>query len=271
MLEDSFTDLQNLSESITELEIKNKKIAAQNRSQNELLRATLEAIPSTILYLNKNLKIIWANPAAAASVSMTPEGLVGQTCYMAMGWGDECKWCPAKVAMEYGHSHSQDIARGERTFEVSAEPVRDKGNSGVIVVARDISHRKRNSDMVRRLYLRAQALCNASEEGIVIYRGGEVLIVNRAFTDLVGYSEVELQSDANLPDEERLMWQIIVPKYRDDVRKRIKDKDFSPYKVEYITKAGDRILVYVQLGQVEYNGDGFCRVARITPWRERHV
>ena len=269
--ENRFTELDDLSASITELQLKNEEMEACNRHQNELLRATLEAMPSIIMYLDKELKIIWANPAAARSASMTPEGLVGQACYTAMGWKEVCEYCPARAALRLNSSQAQDITRGERTFEVSAEPVRNNGHSGVITVHRDVSHRVRNTDMVRQLFLRAQTLCNASSEGVVVHRGGEVLIVNRAFEDMVGYSEVELQSDRNLLVEERLMYKIIAPEYREMVREKMSRKDFEPYKVEYITKSGDRIAMNVRPGEIEYNGEGLCRVALVTPWRERHA
>ncbi len=271
MVENRFTELDNLSESITELQLKNEEIEARNRHQNNILKATLEAIPSIILYLDKDLKIIWANPAAAASVSNTPDGLIGQSCYTAMGWKDECKWCPARAALRFGYSQSYDVTRGERTLEVSAEPVRNNGHSGVIVVSRDVSHRKRNADMVRQLYIRAQALCTASTEGIVIHRDGEVLIANRAFTELVGYSEAELQNGTNKPVEERLMYKIIAPEYRELVREKMRNNDFKPYRAEYITRSDDRIDVYVRPGKIEYNGEGLCRVAIVTPWREKHA
>ena len=271
MTENRFAELDELSASITELQLKNEEVEARSRQQNELLRATLEAIPSIILYLDKNLKIIWANPAAAESASMTPDGLVGQACHLAMGWKDECKWCPARAALRSSYPHSYDITRGERTLEVSAEPVRNNGHSGVIVVSRDVSHRKRNADMVRQLYIRAQALCTASTEGIVIHRDGEVLIANRAFTELVGYSEIELQGGTNKPVEERLMYKIIAPEYREMIREKIRNNDFKPYKAEYITRSDDRIDVYVRPGKIEYNGEGFCRVALVTPWREKHA
>ena len=269
--ENRFTELDDLSTSITELQIKNEEIEAHNRHQNELLRATVEAMPSIIFYLSPDLKIIWANPAAAKSASMIPEGLIGHTCFATMGWKDECAYCPARAALKLNCSQSQEITRGERTFEVSAEPVRNNGHSGAIVIHRDVSHRVRNTDMVRQLFLRAQTLSNASSEGVVVHRGGDVLIVNRAFEDMVGYSEVELQSDKDLPVEERLMYKIIAPEYREMVREKMRHKDFEPYKVEYITKSGDRIAMNVRPDKIEYNGEGLCRVALVTPWKERHA
>lgn len=268
MVENRFTELQNLSESITELQIKNEEIEALNRHQNEILRATLEAMPSIILYLDPNLKIVWANPAAARSASMIPKGLIGQTCFAAMGWKDECEYCPARVALKLNRSQAQEISRDERTFEVSAEPVRDNGHSGVIVVCRDVSHRVRNTEMVRQLFQRAQALCNASSEGIIIHRDGKVLVVNKAFEDMIGYSEVDLMSDKSLPVQDRFMYKIIAPEYREMVRERMCHNDFRPYKTEYITRSGKKIAVYVRPRQIEYNGEGLCRVALVTLWGE---
>jgi PAS domain S-box-containing protein len=266
---DRLTDLDELSASITELQIKNEKTEAHNRHQNELLRATLEAMPSIIMYLDKELKIIWANPTAAKFASMTPDGLVGQFCYTAMGWEDECKYCPAKSALKLNRSQAQDITRGERTFEVSAEPVRNNGHSGTITVHRDVSHRIRNTEMVRQLLQRAQALCDASSEGIIIYCGEKILVVNKAFSDMIGYNELELKGDNNLPIEKRLIWQIVIPEHREKVKGKIRNDDLKPCKLECITRTGEKIFLQVLSDEIEYGKEGLCRVAIITPWEDK--
>jgi PAS domain S-box-containing protein len=89
------------------------------------------------------------------------------------------------------------------------------------------------------------------------------LAVNLAFEELTGYKEIEVA------DNSQLMWEIIVPEYRDDVARRISDGDESPYRCEYITKGGDRVAVYVRPKLVHYNGKGLCRAAVITVWEDR--
>ncbi|MFZ4548205.1 MAG: PAS domain-containing protein, partial [Bacteroidales bacterium] len=43
--------------------------------------AILNGISTNIAFVDKDLKIIWANKTAADSVNKTPEEMIGQTCH----------------------------------------------------------------------------------------------------------------------------------------------------------------------------------------------
>lgn len=258
---DRFEKLDRLNESITELQKISDAVERDHRHRAQIMKAIFAAMPDSVVYIDGNYKVIWANVAAARLISSTPEGIEGQKCYDLKGWDHLCEDCPAKRAMETGIPQQTELVQGECVYAVSTAPVDVNGYHGAICVSRDITHRERNAELVRREYLRAEAFCRIGTEGIVIHRGGEVVAVNQKFVDLIGYNEEDFRADPELG------WKVIAPEFRDKVKKMIKDDIFEPYMVEYVTKHHGRVPMFVKPDTLDYgNGIGLCRVAIITPW-----
>lgn len=263
--EDRFEKLDELSESITELQIVSDAVERKHRHRAQIMKAIFAAMPDSVVYIDQDYKIIWANEAAARRVSVTPEGIEGQKCYDLRGREHLCEDCPARKAMETGTPQQIELTHGDNTYTVSTAPVDVNGYHGAICISRDITHRKRNAEMLRQEYLRAEAFCKVGTEGIVIHREGKVVAVNRVFVEMMGYTEEDFHADPELG------WKIIAPEFRDKVKTMIKDEVFEPYMVEYVTKHHGRIPMYVKPDTLDYgNGIGLCRVAIITPWEDNN-
>ena len=64
-------------------------------------KAILNGISANIAFVDKDLKIIWANKTAADSVNKTPEEMVGHTCHHF--WANPskpCENCPSLKVLE---------------------------------------------------------------------------------------------------------------------------------------------------------------------------
>ena len=257
--------MEKLNAEIVKLQTANHAHETERRHQSEIMQAVLKAMQDPVLFVDKDFKIIWANDAAARKVSSIPEGVVGQKCYNLKGFDQMCEGCPAKLAMMNRVPQNIELGFGDYTYILSSAPVDVNGYHGAICISRDITHRERNAELVRRAYLRAEAFCRVGTEGIVIHRGGKVIAVNKNFVDMIGYTEEDFHTDPELG------WKIIAPEFRDKVKKMIEDSVFEPYTVKYITKHHGEVSMSVKPNTLDYgNGVGACRVAIITPQEDHN-
>jgi PAS domain S-box-containing protein len=109
--------------------------------------AILNGITANIAFVDKNLKIVWVNKAAAESVNKSPDEMIGRICYHF--WADPsgpCKDCPSLRAMDTKKSeHTIMHAPDGRVWNERGEPIFDaEGNlMGVVEIAIDITELKR--------------------------------------------------------------------------------------------------------------------------------
>jgi PAS domain-containing protein len=89
--------------------------------------AILNGITANIAFVDKNLKIVWVNKAAAESVNKSPDEMIGRICYHF--WADPsgpCKDCPSLRAMDTKKSeHTIMHAPDGRVWNERGEPIFD--------------------------------------------------------------------------------------------------------------------------------------------------
>lgn len=136
------------------------EVTAQNRVEEEIRlseaqkTAILNGISTNIAFVDKDMKILWVNKAAAASVNKTPEEMIGRSCHSF--WADParpCENCPTVKAFKTRHSERAIIRTPDgRVWDERGEPVFDtKGNViGVVEIADDITERMRAEEVLRR-------------------------------------------------------------------------------------------------------------------------
>lgn len=95
---------------------------------------------------------------------------------------------------------------------------------------------------------------------------GELLEVNDAFTDLLGYSKEEMLSG-------QVRWDAITPpefrsRDEDAIRQIHETGSALPYEKEYVRKDGQRVSVYIAVRAIDKTGDDcFCFVLNVTDQR----
>jgi PAS domain S-box-containing protein len=118
-------------------------------------KAILDNIPLHVLLLDMELRIEWANRAAAESVGKRAEDTVGTPCHAF--WGDPaapCKNCPAVAALRSGKPcHSRVTTPDGRTWDERAAPVFDADGriAGVVEISEDITEHSATEAQVREL------------------------------------------------------------------------------------------------------------------------
>lgn len=127
-------------------------LTAQKNIEEALRKAehekalVLNSMSDVVVYQSCDMRIIWANQAAAASVGTTSEDMVGQQCHAFWGQRSEpCVGCPVIRALETGHSQEGEIINPDgRIWMVRGFPVlNEQGDlEGVVEYASDITERK---------------------------------------------------------------------------------------------------------------------------------
>ena len=92
------------------------------------------------------MNILLANKAAADSLNMSPENLIGIKCYQLWhGSNEPCKACPVKEALETGKTHEGiQVTPDNSIWEIHGYPLKDKQGEirGAIEITRNVTDRK---------------------------------------------------------------------------------------------------------------------------------
>jgi PAS domain S-box-containing protein len=187
--------------------------AALRESESEkalILQSTAEVI----VYQDSDLRIKWVNKAAANTIGLAPEELVGRYCYEV--WRqrtDPCVDCPVIKAMETGEMHQRENTTIDgKIWNDRAYPVRDEkgGIIGAVEVAMEITEQKRAEEALRASEARFRNMAENIRDGLVIIENSVPVYINDRLCEITGYSKDELQHmtavDLALPKEkDRLM------------------------------------------------------------------
>jgi PAS domain S-box-containing protein len=130
----------------------------QSESQK---RAILDASIDRIRYIDKDMKIIWANKTTAMELNMSTEDLVGYTCYkLFVGRDTPCKGCPTVIARETGKIERSLMYQpkvkgieGESYWDTYCVPLKNDAGEieSFIQIARNITDQKRAEEHINIL------------------------------------------------------------------------------------------------------------------------
>jgi PAS domain S-box-containing protein/putative nucleotidyltransferase with HDIG domain len=169
--------------------------AEQKLEKSEEEKAVIiDSMVEHVIYHSPELRIISANKAAAQSVDMSVEQLVGKHCYEI--WhqrNDICPNCPVKKALETGSAHMNEMATPDgRKWFVRGSPVHDsQGNIiGAVEVTMDVTVLKKAEDALRESEEKYKTLTENVNVGI--YRNsigpkGKFIEANPAIVKMFGY------------------------------------------------------------------------------------
>ncbi len=140
--------LCGIATNITERKMMEEALASSEKEKSLILNSTYEMY----CYYNKELQIQWANQAAADSVSMNPEDMIGLHCYRV--WHNRetpCENCPVLKAKETGKAQESELNTSDgRIWFLRGFPVFDeKGEiTALVEFGQDITDRKKAEQQV---------------------------------------------------------------------------------------------------------------------------
>lgn len=149
------------------------------KAENELKSARnekitiLENISDGVMYLDRDMKVIWANSTAGRCLNRAPEKLVGRTCYeLWYNRKEICNNCAAITAMRSGKRAGEVAFKPDgRLYEISAEPVYDEKNElkGVVESFKDITEKEKAEKLIRDSKVRYEMTLEAINDGLFDY------------------------------------------------------------------------------------------------------
>ena len=118
--------------------------------------AILHNMSELLIYHSRDMRILWVNKAAAESVNLSPEQMLGRYCYEVWNKIDSpCINCPVLKALETGETQEAEMSTlAGKTWLVRGNPVRDNDNNvrGVVEITLDITERKKAKEEMKEAY-----------------------------------------------------------------------------------------------------------------------
>lgn len=115
----------------------------------------LNSMTDLVAYQDLDMRVVWANNAAAKSVGLRNEDLLGRRCYEV--WHSRkkpCRRCPVRKARITGKVIEAETASADgRNWQIKGYPIKDSAGRvvGVVEVTTDITERKRAEQEIRDL------------------------------------------------------------------------------------------------------------------------
>ena len=217
------------------------------------LQAILAAVGDLVVYQDRRHRLIWANQAAAASLNLTLDQLIGRRCHeLWHGRLNPCPSCPVEETLRslrpaQGRLQSPD----GRVWDISSYPVISAGQlQGVVEVTRDSTETVRQEQLLSE---RAAAL-EASERrfqdmlaglrllAVMLDTEGNITFANPFLLELTGWRWEEVVGKS--------WFEVFLPA---DARQRVRAEAFNgamraerfpaQYEHEVVTRTGQRRLI----------------------------
>ncbi|MFH1645514.1 MAG: PAS domain-containing protein, partial [Candidatus Omnitrophota bacterium] len=114
----------------------------------------LDTMIDSVVYIDSDFKVIWANRLARQQVNKSEEEIKGCFCYKVwFNCTGICAWCPAKKVLKDGNPEKVDFYTDDgKTMLVQAFPAeyKNKELKGILVIKTDISERRQREDLLRQ-------------------------------------------------------------------------------------------------------------------------
>jgi PAS domain S-box-containing protein len=162
-------------------------------------QALLNGSSDTIMQIDTNMKVLWANKTA---LDMNPD-IVGNTCYKSYpGRDNPCEGCPCKRAIKTGNTESgvmhQPVVegvQGESYWENIGVPLKDDAGEivGAIEIGRNVTERKQTEEALWKSEKKYRTLLETTSEGWWLLNSEHKTIeINQSLCNMLGYSEKEI-------------------------------------------------------------------------------
>jgi PAS domain S-box-containing protein len=239
-----------------QIDQKYPRLIEELRKSEQEKAVILDAMTELVLFLDTDLRVIWANKAMRVAFNLKPGQLNGKHCYKGLhGRSKACSICPAEKTLKTGEPHDVvDISSYKKNWVLRSYPVRDeKGTlSGVVEIVTDITERRKAEEAMRQSEQKYRELFeNASDIIFILDFNGKILSCNDAASRTYGYMPEQMQG-LNL---ETLLDKSDLPVVRKLFRRKRDELDV-PNPLEFLTytRTGEAVWLEVNARSVVENG-----------------
>jgi len=234
----------------TARDITERKQASDALKQSEYEKSLiLNSTSELFAYYDTDLRIRWANKAAAEYSKMNPDDLVGLYCYKLWHQRETpCENCPVLKAKETRKPQEFEMYLPDGSiYHLHGHPVfnDDQEVTGMIEFAQDITERKNSEEAIRASEKKYRELYESMMDAYaVVDAEGEIIEYNSVFINMLGYSPEEILSKS--------FWDITPEKWHKKELEIIHNQLFKwgyteVYEKEYIHKDGSIIPVEIRI------------------------
>ncbi|EKD34843.1 MAG: two-component protein, sensory box histidine kinase/response regulatory protein [uncultured bacterium] len=191
--------VDSLDKQVLGLETANRQIsesAERYRILSQEFNGLLDAIPDSLMLLDRELKVLWANKASEEKCGKEMVKMVGRSCHEV--WyqlPSPCDPCPVIECFNSDVPNNQVVVRSDgRIWDIRTVPLFDErhGVTKVIELKRDITEHKKMEEQ----FFHAQRM-----ESIGCLAGGVAHDYNNMLSVILGYAELALEKTD--PDDDR--------------------------------------------------------------------
>jgi PAS domain S-box-containing protein len=215
----------------------------------------LDAMTELVLFLDKDLRVIWANKAMREAFNLRPGELNGKHCYRALhGRNRACSVCPVEKTLKTGEPHDVvDFSSYKKNWVLRSYPVRDETGalSGVVEIVTDITERRRAEEAMRLSEQKFRELFeNANDMIFLLDVKGKILSCNAAAARTYGYEPEQMKGMS--------LEELLDPEYltvvRDMFRKKRSDLVTTSQEFLTYTRTGEPVWVEINARSVLEKG-----------------
>ena len=177
------------------LEIEDRKQVEKALQKSEKDKTNiLQTMSELVMYVDTDMKILWANRAACESVGLTAGKLVGSYCYKE--WfqrAEPCPFCPGKKIFETGQpAEGETYSPDGRVWHFRGYPAQDENGNivGIVEVIDDITKRKQAEKEQQKLLVQFQQA--QKMEAVGTLAGGLAHDINNLLMGIQGYVSLML-------------------------------------------------------------------------------
>ncbi|MCF7875794.1 PAS domain S-box protein [Candidatus Bipolaricaulota bacterium] len=236
------------------------------------LKEIVDHSPDPIYIKDKKGRYLLLNEAAAEVLDVDAQSAVGKDDYDLFNSKDAelIRKDDLKV-MDVGEpvlkERTYTVHGEEYVFIVNKYPYRDKNGSiiGIIGISHDITERKQIERELENSERRFRKILNTTSEGFwIANKEGNLLEANRAYADMVGYSQEELQGKKITNLE-----AIETPEETEQHIEEIIESGGDRFETRHITKTGDEVELEITVNYLENWEQFFCFIRDITERKRR--
>lgn len=162
-----------------------------------------------------------------------------------------------KIRMEGDRNHliyeAKGVAKSGRLihFEINTSYIEYNGNPATFIIMRDHTEKKALEETLKASEKKYRTLIEKSLDGIMISQDSKVIMVNKAFAEMLGFSVEECMAEFGshfIVPEDR---ERVINHHRERMRGDLSDKK---YTLSMFHKNGDRIITEFSSTAIEIDG-----------------